>query len=118
MTLAASLSSLIYLLGALLVGGAALVFWRGPQMLTSFGYTPEAHSNIIAGRFIAIAAMTSFMTLAEQWRALAILLGCGALMGLTDMYFVRKVGGPSWPHALAAGICVVLAAGAYLLSPA
>ncbi len=114
--LATAVPSLIYLLGLLLVGGAALVFMFGPKMLTSFGYTPEAHSNIIAGRFIAIAAMTSFMALAQQWLALAILLGCGALMGLTDMYFVRRVGGPSWPHALAAGVCVVLAAGAYLLS--
>jgi hypothetical protein len=116
--LATAIPSAVYLLGALLIGGAALVFWRGPRMLTAFGYTPEALTNVVAGRFIAIAGMTSFMAFFSQWKALAILLGWGAAMGLTDMYFVRKVGGPSWPHALAAGICVVLAAGAYLLSPA
>jgi hypothetical protein len=116
--LAASLASTIYLLGALLIGGAVLVFWRGPQMLTTFGYTPEALTNVVAGRFIAIAAMTSMMTFFQQWLGLAILMGCGALLALIDMHFVRKAGGPAWPHALAAAVCVGLAVGAFALSPA
>jgi hypothetical protein len=118
MTLATGLSSLVYLLGALLIGGAVLVFLFGPKMLTSFGYTPEALTNVVAGRFIAIAAMTSLMTFFQQWLGLAILLGCGALLALIDMYFVQRAGGPSWPHLLAGSVCVVLALGAYLLTPA
>jgi hypothetical protein len=116
--LATGLQSSIYLLSALLVGGAVLVFVFGPKMLTTFGYTPEALTNVVAGRFIAIAAMTSLMTFFQQWLGLAILMGCGALLALIDLYFVRRAGGPSWPHALAAGVCVALAVGAFLLAPA
>lgn len=116
MTLATTVPLTIYAFGALLIGGAFLVFARGPALLASFGYWTEALPNVVAGRFIAIAAMTSLMALAAEWRALAILLGCGALMGLIDLFFVRRVGGPSWPHAVASGICVLLAAGCYALS--
>jgi hypothetical protein len=118
MTVATALSSTIYLLGALLIGGAVLVFVFGPSMLTRFGYTPEALTNVVAGRFIAIAAMTSLMTFFQQWLGLAILMGCGALLALIDMYFVQKAAGPAWPHATAAVVCVGLAVGAYALSPA
>lgn len=116
MTLALALPLVVYAFGALLVGGAVLVFARGQPMLTAFGYWQEALTNVVAGRFIAIAAMTSLMALAAEWRGLAILLGCGALLGLIDLYFVRKAGGPAWPHAIASGICVLLAAGSYSLS--
>jgi hypothetical protein len=116
--LASAVPATVYLLGAMLIGGAVLVFMFGPKMLTSFGYTPEALTNVVAGRFIAIAAMTSLMTFMQQWLGLAILLGCGGLLALIDLYFVRRAGGPSWPHAVAGGICVILAVGAFALAPA
>jgi hypothetical protein len=116
--LATAVPSIIYLLGAMLVGGAMLVFTFGPKMLTSFGYTQEALTNVVAGRFIAIAAMTSLMTYFQQWLGLAILMGCGALLALIDLFFVRRAGGPVWPHAVAAAVCVGLALGAFALARA
>ncbi len=116
MTLSAALPFAIYLFGALLVGGAVMVFARGPERLASFGYPIASLPNLVAGRFIAIASMTSWMAYAAEWRGLAILLTCGGLLGLIDLFFVRQVGGPAWPHLVAVGICLLLAAGSYSLS--
>lgn len=107
------------LLSIVLIGSAVFIAAVGIAVLSGreavirrVGHLPETLPQVFAGRYFAMALMVLALTVLEEWRALAVVLGIGALMGLFDAVVVGRAGGGRLPHLVAAGVCVLLAAGA------
>jgi Domain of unknown function (DUF4267) len=117
-TLAAALSTVTYIAAGFLGLCGVLMLKRGEQALAMMAHTRASLVQTFAGRYLAMAFMLLGLTVFHEWRALAIVLTVGGLMGLLDYHYVGKAGGWVLPHAIAGIACFVLAAGAYSLSPA
>ena len=116
MTLAAALSSVIFAVAGFLCLCGVLMLLKGEDGLRRMAHTRASLVQAFASRYLAMAGMLAGLTFFAEWRALAIVLSVGGLMGILDYYYVGKAGGWVWPHALAGSACFVLAAGAYALS--
>jgi ribose/xylose/arabinose/galactoside ABC-type transport system permease subunit len=90
--------------------GLALLL-KGERLLELFAHRRDALVGVFAGRYLAMAGMTTTLALMQEWRALAVVLAVGAVMGLLDAVLVGRAGGARLPHIIATSICLVLAAG-------
>ncbi len=118
MTLAAALSTVTFIAAGFLGFCGMVMLKRGEPALALLAHTRASLVQVFAGRYIAMAFMLLALTSFNEWRALAIVLVVGGLMGFLDYYYVGKAGGQVLPHAIAGIMCFVLAAGAYSLSRA
>ncbi len=116
MSLAAALSAVIVAAAGFLAMCGVLMLKRGEPALAMLAHTKASLVQVFAGRYLAMAFMLLGLMAIGEWRALAVVLAIGGLMGFLDYHYVGKAGGWVWPHALAGVACFVLAAGAYSLS--
>ena len=118
MTLAATFSTVTVIAAGFLGFCGLVMLRRGEPALALLAHTKASLVQVFAGRYIAMAFMLLSLTAFAEWRALAIVLAVGGLMGLLDYYYVGKAGGQVLPHVVAGVACFVLAACAYALSRA
>ncbi len=118
MTLETFLSLSVFIASGFLGFCGLVMLKRGEPALALLAHTRASLVQVFAGRYLAMAFMLLGLTAFREWRALAIVLAVGGLMGFLDHHYVGKVGGTVLPHAAAGVICFVLAACAYALSRA
>ena len=116
MTLAATLSTVTFIAAGFLGFCGIVMLKRGEPALALLAHTKASLVQVFAGRYIAMAFMLLALTAFAEWRALAIVLTVGGLMGFLDYHYVGRAGGQVLPHAVAGMVCFVLAACAYALS--
>jgi hypothetical protein len=101
-------------LAACFVAACGLALLKlGDRALWPLGHTKASLRQSFAARYLAMAAMILALTLLAEWRAAAVVLAIGGVMGLADAWFVHRAGGPAVPHLLAAAACAALSAAAW-----
>ncbi len=91
--------------------GLGVLGWQlidhGPAALTAIGHTPEALPQVLGGRFIGMAALVLVLALLSEWRAVAVTLASGALMGVIDRFV--EPAEFAYSHLGFAAVCTTLA---------
>lgn len=118
MTLITFIPMIVFIAAGFLGFCGLVMLKRGEPALVLLAHTRASLVQVFAGRYIAMAFMLLGLTAFNEYRALAIILVVGGLMGFLDFYYVGKAGGQVWPHALAGILCFVLALGAYTIAHA
>lgn len=118
MTMAVALTVVSLTAAGFLALCGGFLFVRGEAALMMLAHTRASLVQAFAGRYLAMAGMLSALALMAEWRALAVVLAIGGVMGWLDFVVVGRAGGWVLPHALAGMLCFVLAAGAFVLSRA
>jgi Domain of unknown function (DUF4267) len=117
-TLALVISAVCSIGATFLVFCALRIIRLGEPALEAMAHPRASLVPVFAGRYLMMAFILMAFVAMQEWRALAVILAGGCVMGFYDLFFVRKVGGMLWPHAFAGILCFVLAAGAFSLSRA
>jgi hypothetical protein len=117
-TLAVAISIVCYVGATFLVFCALRIIRLGEPALEDMAHPRASLVQVFAGRYLMMAFLLVAFVALKEWRALAITMAGGCVMGFYDLYAVRKVGGMLWPHAFGGVLCFVLAAGAFSLSRA